>query len=295
MVRSLPRLVLLLCVVAALVFGVRAARPGAACATGVGACAEPGLPPCGGELGGWRIVRPRDAGLHPDRSHSACVLERDAEAAAADGRAPAVSVVPQPPWLPGDTLLSLAPAPRRDAQRASVRLTAHERLPDHWAFAVAGTFLDRGATTSCEQLAITPPVNAGYALIGGNWIARPHGFYFERLADACVYDGRDPDCPGDAPYVAHELVPGESYLVTLELRRADDGRWWLAAEIALADAAGGVPRPLGSMRLPVDEPCWLAARDTGRALVVVIPNADEGTHSEAASEVRVEVADFAWR
>ncbi|MBM4243257.1 MAG: hypothetical protein FJ148_05495 [Deltaproteobacteria bacterium] len=161
--------------------------------------------------------------------------------------------------------------------------------PDHWDFAVAGAFLDVGDRHACGGLAITPPRNAGYALIAGNWERRPHGFYFERLADACVYDGRDPACPGEHAFLAHEFVPDESFVLDLALARHDDA-WWLVATVASPDDGTGT-RELGHMRLRVDEPCWLAEDDAGRAAVIVIPGADPATLRHGT---RVDVSEFAW-
>jgi hypothetical protein len=280
------RVAALACVLAALGGAVLASPPRQACSTGVGACAQPGLPPCGAELGAWRVARPREAGLDPAHSHSACILAQDE---ARWRREPPVSVVPQEPGVAGDTLVSRRPAPRRDRQRAALELTVHTALPDHWAFAVAGEFLDRGDATSCGALSVTPPVNAGYALIGGNWERRPHGFYFERLADACVYDGTDPDCPGEAAFLAHEFVPGDGFALALGLARADDGRWWLDASVSTVAPGGGRRHPLGRMRLAVTEPCWLGGDEGGHALVVVIPHA-----ATAPPGTRVTFGEVAW-
>ena len=281
---SAVRLVALACVlgtVASLLRMDAALRP---CRTDHGACARDGVPPCGPRLGPWQVARSRRSGLPPARSNSACVLgERS------DGT-PVVAIVPQAQGTSGDTLLSRRQAPRQDRQRASVRLSTRAVIPDHWAFALAGSFLDDDARTACAGLQVHPPVNAGYALIGSNWEARPHGFYFERLADACVFDGQRSECGGVAPFVAHEFVPGETYVLELALRR-EAADWWLEATIEQVDDDGR-PRELGRMSRTVPAPCWLAPDDPGRALVLVIPAADA---AGKAPEARVEVVDFAWR
>ncbi|MBY0274114.1 hypothetical protein K2Z84_02140 [Candidatus Binatia bacterium] len=203
-----------------------------------------------------------------------------------------VSILPQPLDVPGDTLLSRAAAPQPSLRRATLRIDVVGSLPDHWDFAVAAGFLDVGDAHRCAGLAIEPPRNAGYALIAGNWERRPHGFYFERLADACVYDGTSPACPGDPAFVAHELVPGDSFLLDLALRAREDG-WWLDATISIPPTGDhGRPRELGTMRLRVDEPCWLEPGDPGRAAVIVIPNSDPRTYRP---ETRVDVSGFAWQ
>ena len=278
------RLLALACVLGSLGALVRADALPRACRTDRGVCAQDGLAPCGLRLGPWQVARSRGSGLPASRSNSACVLR------ARDGAGPLVAIVPQAQGTSGDTLLSCRQAQHADRQRASVRLTSRAALPDHWVFALAGSFLDDGARTDCKGLGVHPPVNAGYALIGGNWEARPHGFYFERLADACVFDGTRADCGGEAPFIAHEFTPGESYALDLALRR-EAGRWWLEATVELADAAGG-RRELGHMRRAVPAPCWLAADDPGRALVLVIPATDA---ARQAPDARVEVVDFTWR
>jgi len=270
----------------------REPRPRDACSAPIGVCADASLPACGLQIGEWQVTRSRAAGLPEDRSHSACVRR---EGAASDPRAVTASVAPQPVSVSGDTLVARTPAPDRDAQRATVRLDVVGSLPDHWAFAIAGTFLDAGTPHGCSGLAITPPVNAGYALIGANWQSRPHGFYFERLADACVYDGTNPACPGVHGFVAHEFQAGESFALDLALRAAG-GQHWLEAEIAaIAQGAGGedasARRVLGRMRQRVDAPCWLPAGATGSALLVVIPHPDPAT---LTPESRVDVSRFAW-
>lgn len=286
---------MLLGVALAALWAMSAPTPTPACASPVRACAQDGVARCGTTLGPWRVARSRTSGLDPAHAHSACILAAAQPASGAASDAPVVSILPQPIDVSGDTLLSRTPAPRLDAQRAAVRIDVRGSLPDHWDFAVAGGFLDVGDAHGCDGLAIAPPRNAGYALIAGNWERRPHGFYFERLADACVYDGRDPACPGEHAFVAHEFVPDESFLLDLALVRRDDG-WWLDATVASpADgangAAGGV-RELGRMRLRVAAPCWLASGDPGRAAVIVIPHPDPATHRP---ETRVDVSGFAWR
>lgn len=271
----------------------REPRSGDACSAPVGVCADASLPACGLRLGDWQVTRARASGLPEGRSHSACVRR---DGAADDPRAVTASVVPQPVSVSGDTLVARAPAPRGDAQHATVRLDVVGSLPDHWAFAVAGTFLDLDTPHGCTGLAIQPPVNAGYALIGANWQSRPHGFYFERLADACVYDGTNPACPGEHGFVAHEFRAGESFVLDLALR-ADGGQRWLEAEIAAvppasAEDAGDARRVVGRMRQRVDAPCWLPAGATGSALLVVIPHPDPAT---LTPESRVDVSRFAWR
>lgn len=281
---SALRLVALACVLGSIASLLRtddALRP---CRTDHGACARDDVPRCGQRLGPWQIARSRGSGLPPSRSNSACLLRERTDGA------PVVAIVPQAEGTSGDTLLSRLRAPAGDRQRASVRLSTRAAVPDHWAFAVAGSFLDDDARTSCAGLAVHPPVNAGYALIGGNWEARPHGFYFERLADACVFDGKRPECGGAAPFVAHEFVPGEIYALDLALRR-EAADWSLAATIELVDDDGR-RRELGRMRWPVAPPCWLAPGDPGRALVLVIPAPDA---ARQAPDARVEVVDFAWR
>lgn len=251
---------------------------------------QDGVPRCGATLGPWRIARSRTSGLDPARSHSACILAAAQPAGAASGGDPVVSILPQPLDVSGDTLLSRAPAARRDAQRAVVRVDVVGSLPDHWDFAVAGAFLDAGDTHRCHGVTLEPPRNAGYALIAGNWEARPHGFYFERLLDACVYDGANPACPGEHAFLAHDFAPDESFALDLSLDARDDG-WWLDATVA-ALAHGAPAREIGHMRLRVEEPCWLAAGDPGRAAVIVIPGSDPGTY---VAGTRVDVSDFAWR
>lgn len=279
------RVAALLCVVAAVVAGLGRRGSDAVCGTDLGACRNASAPACGRDLGDWRVARSRTAGLPAARSHSACVR--------ADG---VVSVVPQPPDVSGDTLVAREGAARRDAQRATVRLDVVGSLPDHWAFGVGGTFLDVDTPHACDTLPVRLPVNAAYALIGGNWQSRPHGFYFERLTDACVYDGTDPDCPGEYAFVAHEFRPGETFVLDLTLH-AVGGAHWLDAEITtLAPASGGDgaverPRSLGRMRQRVAAPCWLAPGATGSALIVVIPDPDPNTHAPGS---RVDVSRFAW-
>lgn len=270
----------------------REARPGDACSAPVGVCQDASLPACGLRLGDWQVTRARAAGLPDGRSHSTCVRRTGA---ADDPRAAVASVAPQPVSVSGDTLVAREPAPRADAQRATVRLDVVGSLPDHWAFAIAGTFLDAGTPHGCAGLAIQPPVNAGYALIGANWQSRPHGFYFERLADACVYDGKNPACPGEHGFVAHEFQAGESFALDLALR-TDGGEHWLEAEIAAPSPASpgdasGARRVLGRMRQRVDAPCWLPDGEAGSALLVVIPHPDPATQTP---ESRVDVSRFAW-
>lgn len=282
--RIVLRLAALACVGVAIALAARDARDGR-CGAPIGACRSVDAPPCGTVLGDWRIARSRTAGLPLDRSHSACVREPGV-----------ISVVPQPFEVSGDTLVARTPAAHRDAQRATVRLDVVDSLPDHWAFAVAGTFLDVDAAHGCDALAITLPVNAGYALIGGNWESRPHGFYFERLADACVYDGKSPACGGEHGFVPHEFRADESFVLDLTLR-ARDGEHWLEAEItAVSPTSEGSAREsrtsLGKMRQRVDAPCWLAPGDPGSALVVVIPPPDPTTTRPGS---RVDVSAFAWR
>jgi hypothetical protein len=262
-----------------------------ACRTDVGACAQPGVARCGASLGDWRVARTRESGLPPG-SNSACILASAAGAMPPDGD-PAVSIVPQDPAVPGDTLLSLRPATHLEQQQASLRLAIRGNPPDHWVFGVAGTFLDRGDRSGCPGLRIMPPVNAAYAIIGGNWQRRPHGFYFERLVDACVYDGRNPACPGDAPSIAHEFVAGEVFALDLSLTRTDADGWRLRALVAAVDENDPAQpaRELGRMQLAVDPPCWLEPGEPGRALVVVIPHPDPAERAGA----RVDVSRLAWR
>jgi len=274
-------------VVVAIVVAVASLRPrgpGATCRTELGACRSAAAPRCGLDLDDWRVTRSLTSGLPIDRSHSACVRA-----------AGVVAVVPQPPDVSGDTLVAREPAARRDEQRARIRLDVVGSMPDHWAFGVAGTFLDVDTPHGCDDLVVRPPVNAAYALIGGNWQSRPHGFYFERLADACVYDGEDPDCAGEHAFVAHEFSAGESFALDLALRTADGAHWLEAAVAAIEPDPSGNPsgrhRALGRMRQRVDAPCWLASGATGSALVVVIPDPDPATHGP---ESRVEVSGFAW-
>jgi hypothetical protein len=158
------RTIVLLCAVVAAVGALRAPAVSPACASPVRACAQAGAPRCGATLGPWRIARSRTSGLDPARSHSACILRTAQPAGAATrGDAPVVSILPQPIDVSGDTLLSRAPAARRDAQRAIVRVDVVGSLPDHWDFAVAGAFLDAGDAPACSGLEVTPPRNAGYA------------------------------------------------------------------------------------------------------------------------------------
>ena len=282
----------LACVLVALTVAVARIGPvlERACRTELGACAQHGLPPCDRRLGPWQVARSAASGLPARRSNSACVL-RDT------GRAtPVVAIVPQAPGMSGDTLLSQRVAARRERQHAGVTLAIHGVVPDHWDFAVAGGFLDVDTGSVCSELSFTLPKNTGYALIGGNWEARLHGFYFERLVDACVYDGTRAACGGDAPFIAHEFTTGEVFALDLELRR-DGDVWWLDAAVALvepdpATADGTRRRALGRMRRTVDAPCWLAPDDPGRALVLVIPDHQAAAQVPAA---RVEVFDFAWR
>jgi hypothetical protein len=282
-IEGATRLLALACVLGSLAILPWADVPPPACRTDRGACAQEGLAPCGLGLGPWQVARSRGSGLPASRSNSACVLR------ARGGVGPSVALVPQAEGTSGDTLLSRRQAQHIDRQRASLRLTSRAAVPDHWVFALAGSFLDDGDRTACIGLHVRPPVNAGYALIGGNWAARPHGFYFERLADACVFDGTRSDCGGDAAFIAHEFTPDESFALDLALRREAD-RWWLEATVGLDDAGGR--RELGHMRRAVPAPCWLAADDPGRALVLVIPAADA---ARQAPDARVEVVDFAWR
>lgn len=284
---------MLLCAVIAVVGALHAPAVSPACASPVRACAQDGAPRCGATLGPWRFARTRTSGLDPAHSHSACIL-RTAQTATATTRddAPVVSVLPQPIDVSGDTLLSRTPAARRDAQRAVARVDVVGSLPDHWDFAVAGAFLDVGDAHACSDLEVTPPRNAGYALIAGNWEKRPHGFYFERLVDACVYDGMNPACPGEHAFLAHEFAPDESFALDLALDRRDDG-WWLDATVAaLVPGSAATPQRVGRMRLRVAEPCWLAADDPGRAAVIVIPGSDPQTYLPST---RVDVSGFAWR
>jgi hypothetical protein len=280
---SAVRLLALVCVCGATALALVSDGRVAACRSARGACAVAGLPACGLELGPWQVVRSRTSTLPAALSGSTCVLR------GADGeRAAVMAFVPHPAAMSGDTLLSRHTAAAAERQHARLSLTAHGGVPDHWVFALAGSFIDVDSATRCADLKIRPPVNAGYALIGGNWEARPHGFYFERLADACVYDGRRPECGGEAPFIAHEFHPGESFALDLALQR-DGSTWWLAAEIAARDASGGA-RALGRMRRAVPAPCWVTAQDPGRALVLVIPSPD----SPDDPDERVEVSDFAW-
>ena len=275
----------------AAVLALRAPAASSACASPVRACAQDDAPRCGATLGPWHVARSRTSGLDPHHSHSACIL-RAAQPAAAHGDAPVVSVLPQPIEVSGDTLLSRASAARRDAQRATVRVDVVGSLPDHWDVAVAGAFLDVGDAHGCTGLDVVPPRNAGYALIAGNWEKRPHGFYFERLVDACVYDGMNPACPGEHAFLAHEFAPDESFVLDVALDRRDDG-WWLDATVATGPRGSAAPpRELGRMRLRVAEPCWLAAGDAGRAAVIVIPGSDPRTYLPTT---RVDVSHFSWR
>lgn len=287
------RTILLLGVVGAAVLALRAPAASLACASTVRACAQSGAPLCGATLGPWRVARSRTSGLDPAHSHSACILRSAQPAdAAAHGDAPVVSVLPQPIEVSGDTLLSRTSAARRDAQRATVRIDVVGSLPDHWDVAVAGAFLDVGDAHGCTGLDVVPPRNAGYALIAGNWEKRPHGFYFERLLDACVYDGMNPACPGEPAFLAHEFAPDESFALDVALHRRDDG-WWLDATVASrTPGSTAETREIGRMRLRVAEPCWLAAGDTGRAAVIVIPGSDPRTYLPTT---RVDVSDFSWR
>ncbi|MFN8604116.1 MAG: hypothetical protein U0842_26870 [Candidatus Binatia bacterium] len=287
------RTILLLGVVGAAVLALRAPAASFACASTVRACAQSGAPLCGATLGPWRVARSRTSGLDPAHSHSACILRSAQPAdAAAHGDAPVVSVLPQPIEVSGDTLLSRTSAARRDAQRATVRIDVVGSLPDHWDVAVAGAFLDVGDAHGCTGLDVVPPRNAGYALIAGNWEKRPHGFYFERLLDACVYDGMNPACPGEPAFLAHEFAPDESFALDVALHRRDDG-WWLDATVASrTPGSTAETREIGRMRLRVAEPCWLAAGDTGRAAVIVIPGSDPRTYLPTT---RVDVSDFSWR
>src|SRR5581483_9978670 len=287
---SALRLAAVACVAIAVAVALLARPRPRACRTELGACARNGVARCDTTLGDWRVVRARDAGLPPG-SHSACILSREAAGTPVGDDAP-VSIVPQDPSVSGDTLLSLRPAARLGEQRATVQLSIHGAEPDHWVFGLAGKFLDRGATPACPGMRIVPPVNAAYAVIGGNWDRRPHGFYFERLAAACVYDGGNDACPGDAPSIPHEFVAGEAFVLDLALTRAD-ADWWLDATVAALDASErSQPRELGRMRLAVGEPCWLEPGEPGRALVVVIPHPDP---AHRTADVRVDVARFAWR
>lgn len=287
------RTILLLGVVGAAVLALRAPAASFACASTVRACAQSGAPLCGATLGPWRVARSRTSGLDPAHSHSACILRSAQPAdAAAHGDAPVVSVLPQPIEVSGDTLLSRTSAARRDAQRATVRIDVVGSLPDHWDVAVAGAFLDVGDAHGCTGLDVVPPRNAGYALIAGNWEKRPHGFYFERLLDACVYDGMNPACPGEPAFLAHEFAPDESFALDVALHRRDDG-WWLDATVASrTPGSTAETREIGRMRLRVAEPCWLAAGDAGRAAVIVIPGSDPRTYLPTT---RVDVSDFSWR
>jgi hypothetical protein len=224
------RCAVLACLVVAVAAALYVPARSAACRTEVGACAQPGLPRCGLRLGDWHAAHARDAGLAANASHSACVRGQSK----AERRGAVVSVVPQEVGVSGDTLVSRTAAGSGAAQRAVVTLDVVGSVPDHWAFAVAGTFLDRDTPQGCANLAVQPPVNAGYALIGGNWLRRPHGFYFERLVDACVHDGKNAACPGAPSWLAHEFVVGETFALDLALRRADDG-WWLEAVVAAVE------------------------------------------------------------
>ena len=275
----------------AAVLALRAPAASSACTSPVRACAQDDAPRCGATLGPWHVARSRTSGLDPHHSHSACI-HRTAQPAAAHGDAPVVSVLPQPIEVSGDTLLSRASAARRDAQRATVRIDVVGSLPDHWDVAVAGAFLDVGDAHGCTGLDVVPPRNAGYALIAGNWEKRPHGFYFERLLDACVYDGMNLACPGERAFLAHEIAPDESFALDVALHRRDDG-WWLDATVASrTPGSTAETREIGRMRLRVAEPCWLAAGDTGRAAVIVIPGSDPRTYLPTT---RVDVSDFSWR
>jgi hypothetical protein len=260
------------------------------CATELGSCRDAGVLRCGRELGPWDVARPRHSGLPERHSHSACLPARSPTADPLP--ATTVAIVPQPASVAGDTLLSHAQAASADHQRATITLTVRDVVPDHWVFAMAGGFLDAGETTRCGHLLHPPPVNLGYALIGGNWDARPHGFYFERLGDACVYDGNAPACSGAPSWIPYEFSADESFALDLALDHESDG-WWLSATVARADGAGAARVPaIGQMRQQVAAPCWLAPGDPGRALVLVIPHPDPST---ATREARVEVARFAWQ
>lgn len=258
------------------------------CSTTLGACAKSGVQRCDRDLGPWRVARSRSSGLPAERSHSACVLGDLARAAGGD---PVVALVPQPVDVSGDTLLSRRSGGAAERQRATIQLAVHSALPDHWVFAVAGRFIDAGDATGCADLDVRPPVNAGYALIGGNWLARPHGFYFERLIDACVYDGTRAACAGTPAFIAHEFAPDERFALDLGLVR-DGDTWWLEATVELLEPDGRAPgRALGRMRQRVAAPCWIAPGDPARALVLVIPSPDP----PATPGARVEVSDFVWR
>jgi hypothetical protein len=275
------RVAVLACVLAVLA-GVLADRATTLpCRTDGGPCARPGLPQCDRTLGPWHVTRSDSSGLPAARSHSACVLAASR---------PVVAIVPQARGVSGDTLLSRRAASHAHRQRARVTLATRGALPDHWAFAVAGGFLDVDTRVGCGNLAVRPPVNAGYALIGGNWQARPHGFYFERLADAFVYDDTASGS-GEAAWLPHEFVPGETFALDLAMTCAGEA-CWLAATVALLEGEHGAePRSLGRMRRAVAAPCWLAPDDPGRALVLVIPEHDGAA---GAPDTRVEVSDFAW-
>lgn len=278
------RLVALAAAMIAVAIAVTSPEPVRPCRAERGACARAGLPACSLDLGPWRVARPRASGLTPGRSASSCVLRADGTAASA-----VVALVPHPLDVSGDTLLSRSAARDPSRQRARVRLTVHGAPPDHWVFALAGGFVDVDAPHRCAELGIAPPVNAGYALIGGNWESRPHGFYFERLADACVYDGRRDACGGAVPFIPHEFVADEAFVLDLALHRGDDS-WWLEGSVAQRDASGSA-RPLGTLRRAVAPPCWLVADEPARALVLTIPTLESAGDPDA----RVEVADFAWQ
>jgi len=279
------RCALLAVLIAAVAAALRAPARSLACRTELGACAQTGAPRCGLQLGAWRVVRSREAGLAPGASHSACVRHAPDPRDGSGSELPLVSLVPQEVGVSGDTLMS-APAGSADAQRAVVTLHVAGSLPDHWAFAVAGTFLERDTPHRCSGLVVQPPVNAGHALIGGNWQHRPHGFYFERLADACVYDGQSAACAGEPSWIAHEFAAGETFALDLTLRREGDA-WWLTA--AVASVEPGPRRALGRMRQRVGAPCWLEPGDPGSALLVVIPE-----QATAVPETSVDVSGFAW-
>src|SRR4051812_7143488 len=129
------RLVALACVLGAIAILMRTEADLPACSTGHGACARDRVPPCNLQLGPWQVTRSRNAGLPPQRSNSACALRASA------GGPAVVTIVPQEAGTSGDALLSVREARRADRQRASVRLSARAALPDHWVFAVAGSFL----------------------------------------------------------------------------------------------------------------------------------------------------------
>jgi hypothetical protein len=245
--------------------------------------APAGLPRCGLEIGDWRVERPRASDAdEPGLSGFTCLRSPAADRGRGALGDAIVIMAPQPPSVPGETLVSL-----RAGRHARLTLSQNAGLPDHWAVALAGRFLDVDTVVSgCSALGHRP-VNAGYAVIGANWGARPHGFYFERLIDACVYDGAKRACGGAAPFIAHEFQADETFQVDLALEAGASG-WALSA--VLRERAGNAWQELGALRRSVDAPCWLEPGDPGHALVVVIPNPSGNRDPRA----HVGISDLTW-